>query len=55
MTRPYDLNPASFTIYCAVHAARRDAVCVMHTHIVTGVLLFGMMATLSRWHESERE
>jgi ribulose-5-phosphate 4-epimerase/fuculose-1-phosphate aldolase len=26
------INPAGFTIHSAVHAARADAVCVMHTH-----------------------
>lgn len=34
---PYDINPAGFTIHGAVHAAREDASCVMHTHSVNGV------------------
>jgi ribulose-5-phosphate 4-epimerase/fuculose-1-phosphate aldolase len=34
---PYDVNPAGFTIHSAVHAAREDAHCVMHTHSVNGV------------------
>ncbi|MNZ71767.1 Decarboxylase NovR [compost metagenome] len=34
---PYDVNPAGFTIHSAVHAARHDAVCVLHTHTVAGV------------------
>lgn len=34
---PYDINPAGFTIHSAVHAAREDALCVMHTHSVNGV------------------
>ena len=34
---PYDVNPAGFTIHSAVHAAREDALCVMHTHSVNGV------------------
>lgn len=55
MRGPYDLNPAGFTTQSIVHAARRDTACVMHTHIVTGLLLFWMMVTLSRWHESEME
>lgn len=33
----YDVNPAGFTIHSAVHAARHDAVCVLHTHTVAGV------------------
>ncbi|WP_233806212.1 class II aldolase/adducin family protein [Paraburkholderia sp. HP33-1] len=34
---PYDVNPAGFTIHSAIHAAREDALCVMHTHSVNGV------------------
>lgn len=34
---PYEINPAGFTIHSAVHAARDDALCVMHTHSVNGV------------------
>lgn len=34
---PYDINPAGFTIHSAVHAAREDVVCVMHTHSLNGV------------------
>ena len=34
---PYDVNPAGFTIHSAVHAARHDATCVLHTHTVAGV------------------
>lgn len=30
------INPAGFTIHSAVHAAREDAVCVMHTHSLYG-------------------
>jgi ribulose-5-phosphate 4-epimerase/fuculose-1-phosphate aldolase len=33
----FDVNPAGFTIHSAVHAARHDAVCVLHTHTVAGV------------------
>lgn len=33
---PYDANPAGFTIHSAVHAAREDAMCVMHLHTVGG-------------------
>ena len=31
------INPAGFTIHSAVHAARHDAQCVLHTHTVAGV------------------
>ncbi|MFP6562039.1 class II aldolase/adducin family protein [Paraburkholderia sp. B3] len=37
MDSPYEINPAGFTIHSAVHAAREDALCVMHTHSVNGV------------------
>jgi len=37
MDSPYDVNPAGFTIHSAVHAARDDAVCVMHLHTLDGV------------------
>jgi ribulose-5-phosphate 4-epimerase/fuculose-1-phosphate aldolase len=30
------INPAGFTIHSAIHAAREDAVCVMHTHSLYG-------------------
>lgn len=34
---PYPVNPAGFTIHSAVHAARHDADCVLHTHALNGV------------------
>ncbi|MBT9596747.1 MAG: class II aldolase/adducin family protein [Vitreoscilla sp.] len=34
---PYPVNPAGFTIHSAVHAARDDAQCVLHTHTLNGV------------------
>lgn len=34
---PYSINPAGFTIHSAVHAARADAMCVMHLHTDAGV------------------
>jgi ribulose-5-phosphate 4-epimerase/fuculose-1-phosphate aldolase len=37
MSSPYDINPAGFTIHSAVHAAREDALCVMHIHSPNGV------------------
>ena len=33
----WPVNPAGFTIHSAVHAARHDVGCVMHTHTVNGV------------------
>jgi ribulose-5-phosphate 4-epimerase/fuculose-1-phosphate aldolase len=33
----HDINPAGFTIHSAIHAARDDAQCVMHTHTLNGV------------------
>ena len=37
MDSPHFINPAGFVIHSAVHAAREDAKCVMHTHSVNGV------------------
>jgi ribulose-5-phosphate 4-epimerase/fuculose-1-phosphate aldolase len=37
MDSPYEINPAGFTIHSAIHAARDDAKCVMHTHSLNGV------------------
>jgi len=34
---PYEVNPAGFVIHSAVHAARHDAACVIHTHTRAGV------------------
>ncbi|MBK9037174.1 MAG: class II aldolase/adducin family protein [Myxococcales bacterium] len=34
---PHEINPAGFTIHSAVHAAREDAQCVLHTHSLNGV------------------
>lgn len=34
---PFPVNPAGFTIHSAIHAARHDAQCVLHTHSVNGV------------------
>jgi ribulose-5-phosphate 4-epimerase/fuculose-1-phosphate aldolase len=37
METPYFINPAGFTIHSAVHEAREDALCVYHTHTLSGV------------------
>ena len=37
MPSPYFVNPAGFTIHSAVHAAREDALCVIHLHTDYGI------------------
>jgi ribulose-5-phosphate 4-epimerase/fuculose-1-phosphate aldolase len=37
MDSEYHINPAGFTIHSAVHAAREDALCVMHLHTDCGI------------------
>ncbi len=34
---PYAVNPAGFVIHSAVHEARQDVACVMHTHTRAGI------------------
>ena len=34
---PFPVNPAGFVIHSAIHAARHDAKCVLHTHTLNGV------------------
>lgn len=34
---PHPVNPAGFVIHSAVHAARHDVACVLHTHTKAGV------------------
>jgi len=34
---PFPVNPAGFTIHSAVHAARHDTQCVLHTHTLNGI------------------
>lgn len=34
---PYPINPAGFVIHSAVHEARHDVGCVLHTHTKSGV------------------
>jgi ribulose-5-phosphate 4-epimerase/fuculose-1-phosphate aldolase len=33
----YPVNPAGFVIHSAIHAARDDVICVLHTHTTAGV------------------
>jgi ribulose-5-phosphate 4-epimerase/fuculose-1-phosphate aldolase len=46
------INPAGFTIHSAIHMARHDVACVLHTHTVAGVavssLKCGLLA-LNQW------
>ena len=37
MDSPFPVNPAGFTIHSAVHGARHDIACVLHTHSLNGV------------------
>ncbi|CAN5364360.1 class II aldolase/adducin family protein [soil metagenome] len=49
---PHDVNPAGFTIHSAVHSARHDAACVLHTHTVAGVgvsSLAGGLEPCNQW------
>ncbi len=34
---PWPINPAGFVIHSAIHAARHDIECVLHTHTLNGV------------------
>ena len=36
---PFNINPAGFVIHSAIHAAREDALCVMHLHTPAGVAI----------------
>jgi ribulose-5-phosphate 4-epimerase/fuculose-1-phosphate aldolase len=46
------INPAGFTIHSAVHSARHDAMCVLHTHTVAGVAVSSQeegLLPLNQW------
>jgi ribulose-5-phosphate 4-epimerase/fuculose-1-phosphate aldolase len=43
---PYFINPAGFTIHSAIHAAREDAMFVMHLHSDQGVAVAAQAAGL---------
>ncbi|MBB3772176.1 ribulose-5-phosphate 4-epimerase/fuculose-1-phosphate aldolase [Angulomicrobium tetraedrale] len=48
----HGINAAGFTIHSAVHAARPDAACVLHTHTVAGVAVSCMeegLLPLNQW------
>lgn len=36
---PFPVNPAGFTIHSAIHQAREDAGCVLHTHTRAGIAI----------------
>ncbi len=47
-----DINPAGFTIHSAIHSARKDAMCVLHTHTVAGVAVSSLkqgLLPLNQW------
>lgn len=43
---PYEINPAGYVIHSAVHAARHDVTCVIHTHSRAGVAVSAMQRGL---------
>ncbi|MEG1280983.1 MAG: class II aldolase/adducin family protein [Comamonas sp.] len=43
---PHQVNPAGFTIHSAIHAARHDAACVVHSHTVAGVAVSSLKCGL---------
>ncbi len=43
---PWPVNPAGFVIHSAIHAAREDVGCVLHTHTVDGVAVSAQRAGL---------
>jgi len=46
MPSPHFINPAGFTIHSAVHAAREDALCVIHLHTDYGIAVSAQTAGL---------
>jgi ribulose-5-phosphate 4-epimerase/fuculose-1-phosphate aldolase len=45
------INPAGFVIHSAIHAARHDARCVLHTHTVAGMAISTMEEGLQPWFQ----
>ena len=46
------INPAGFTIHSAIHMARPDVACVLHTHTVAGVAVSSLksgLLPLNQW------
>jgi ribulose-5-phosphate 4-epimerase/fuculose-1-phosphate aldolase len=46
METPCQINPAGFTIHSAVHEARQDVACVLHTHTRAGVAVSAQVGGL---------
>jgi ribulose-5-phosphate 4-epimerase/fuculose-1-phosphate aldolase len=44
MDSPFSINPAGFVIHSAVHAARKEAQCVLHLHCPAGVAVGSQQA-----------
>ena len=36
---PWPINPAGFVIHSAIHGARPDVICIIHTHTVAGMAI----------------
>jgi len=45
------INPAGFVIHSAVHVARPDVDCVLHTHTVAGMAIATMEEGLTSWFQ----
>lgn len=43
------INPAGFVIHSAIHAARPDAKCILHTHTVAGMAISSIEEGLQPW------
>ena len=43
---PYGINPAGYTIHSAIHAARDDVGCVLHTHTEAGLAVSALKCGL---------
>lgn len=43
---PYRVNRAGFVIHSAIHSARHDALCVIHTHTKAGMAVSGLQEGL---------
>src|SRR3546814_10882312 len=39
MDTPHEVNPAGFTIHSAIHMAKPEIACVIHTHTSNGMAL----------------
>jgi ribulose-5-phosphate 4-epimerase/fuculose-1-phosphate aldolase len=48
---PHVINPAGFVIHSAIHAARPDAECVLHTHTVAGMAVSSLKEGVLPLHQ----